>query len=38
MQMFNANVITRTLVLTAQITMTPLLMAVYTISPATVHR
>jgi hypothetical protein len=36
--MFEANALTRALVVTAQVTMTPFLCLVYAISPATMHR
>jgi hypothetical protein len=38
MKMFDANIITRTLVVTAQLTMTPFLMVVYMIKPGALHR
>lgn len=38
LKMFEANTVTRVLVVTAQVTMTPFLCAVYAVSPTTVHR
>jgi hypothetical protein len=38
MKMFDANIVTRTLVITAQLTMTPFLMAMYIIKPGALHR
>jgi ubiquinol oxidase len=38
LQMFNASFFTRTLVITAQMTMTPVLMVLYTFNPSAMHR
>jgi hypothetical protein len=38
MKMFEANLITRALVITAQVTMTPFLMVVWMIKPGALHR
>ena len=38
LQMFKASYITRTVVICAQLTMTPFLMAVYAVNPSAMHR